>query len=592
MLHIDTEETLKLHLQEDTKLEYTYDCQNCGKRKQNKSSTANLRFRLEGQGFKVLMTCRSCATRLGKSKRTEESIRAANEKRKQTNLEKYGVENLFKDVDRITAARKDKLGVENVSQLQSVKDKKKQNSLQKFGTEFPTQAVTVKEKIKASNLEKYGATSYLGSQEGKEHIRSVNQEKYGADKFIQSPEGREYIRNLWKDKKKRQELSRKVSNTWKLKSAEDIRQIRSKAVKRFIYQSEQFDSSWELAVWIWAKATGKTIKREPKVIEYEFAGELHTYLPDFEIDGALIEIKGDMFFNSEGKMICPWDESKNEIYEAKHLAALSQGVQFWKLKEVSEALDYVCEKYSPDFLELFAVNIPFPYPVLKGSTDLDLIRYFHKSLFEASKKGKLSPLEAWKDKNLIEKSALNRLKYVHSCTPEDVVKGFSVAQIAPKVSIFKPRIAKELIDKYLKDCSEIFDPFSGFSGRLLGATNCGKNYYGQDINEKHVTESNEIIAYKHLENCKVVQQDILTDSEKTYECLFTCPPYGGKEHWNENNDEIEKSCDDWIKICLQKYKCKKYLFVVDETFEFVNNVVERIKTKTLYGAREELVILI
>lgn len=38
------------------------------------------------------------------------------------------------------------------------------------------------------------------------------------------------------------------------------------------------------------------IIRSKKRIEYEFNGEKHFYLPDFEIDGQLIEIKGDQLY--------------------------------------------------------------------------------------------------------------------------------------------------------------------------------------------------------------------------------------------------------------------------------------------------------
>ena len=74
--------------------------------------------------------------------------------------------------------------------------------------------------------------------------------------------------------------------------------------------------------------------------------------------------------------------------------------------------------------------------------------------------------------------------------------------------------------------------------------------------------------------------------------LFTCPPYGGKEHWNKNNDEVEMSCDEWIDICLDKYKVNKYLFVVDKTEKYKNNIVETIENKSHFGTNYEYVILI
>lgn len=236
---------------------------------------------------------------------------------------------------------------------------------------------------------------------------------------------------------------------------------------------------------------------------------------------------------------------------------------------------------------------PFPYlnQDLKDTSDIGLIQHFHKSLYKASRKGKPSPLEAWDNEVLYKKCIKNRLKYVGKCTPEVILQGFNVSKIAPKVSVFKPQLAEELIAKYCHT-DIIFDPFSGFSGRLLGAANLGKAYYGQDINEDHVKESIAIMNYKHIDNSLIIVQDILTDTIHDFSnmTLFTCPPYGGKEHWNENNDEIEKTCDEWIDICLEKYKCKEYIFVVDQTDKYKDKVVGSLKNKSHFGENYEYII--
>ena len=51
---------------------------------------------------------------------------------------------------------KEKYGVENISQLQSTKDKKVQKSLEKYGVENVAQSKEVKDKMKETCLEKYG----------------------------------------------------------------------------------------------------------------------------------------------------------------------------------------------------------------------------------------------------------------------------------------------------------------------------------------------------------------------------------------------------------------------------------------------------
>lgn len=126
---------------------------------------------------------------------------------------------------------------------------------------------------------------------------------------------------------------------------------------------------------------------------------------------------------------------------------------------------------------------------------------------------------------------------------------------------------------------------------MLGTCACRKKYVGQDISEEHIKESNEIIKLLNLD-VQVKVQNILTDTNSSYDCLFTCSPYGGIEHWNILNDEVEKSCDEWIDICLDKYKCSKYLFVVNQTEKYKDYIVEEINNKSHLGEKKEYIILI
>lgn len=263
-----------------------------------------------------------------------------------------------------------------------------------------------------------------------------------------------------------------------------------------------------------------------------------------------------------------------------------------EMKHIRQAVD---EKYTKDYVRLFSNKLEFPYLNLKLTdvSDMGLIHHFHKSIYTASRKGKLSPINAWQDKNLVKEIALNRLKYVGKCRPSDILQGFNVTLKAPKVSVFSPDIAFKLINRYLNDCKTIVDPFSGFSGRMIACEKAMKNYVGYDINKIHVEESNCLKDFKKFKNSNIYVRDVLSDfSMETYDALFTCPPYGGKEHWNENKDEIEKSCDEWIDVCLDKFDCQKYLFVVDKTDKYKDKVVEIIEKNSHFGVRKEYVVLL
>lgn len=250
-------------------------------------------------------------------------------------------------------------------------------------------------------------------------------------------------------------------------------------------------------------------------------------------------------------------------------------------------------------------GFPFPNYIINTSKELDklkkcnkknsnvamkLIYNYHPSIWLANKKGFLSPYSAWYDNNKLYECIKNRLKYKgEQLNPSDILYGFSASHIAPKISIFRPSLAKYLITKYLNNYSEIFDPCSGYSGRLLGATALNKKYIGQDINIVTVYESQNLIDSLNLKNCFVHNRNSIA-TKGDYECLFTCSPYSDKENWNQSIENL--SCDEWIDICLKNYNCSAYLFVVDNTIKYQKYIVEEIINRSHFSTSSEKIILI
>lgn len=552
---------------------YKAICENCG-------------CVFETRLFNKSFICKKCKCSLSQKSLYKNNPNLAKErliKRTQYNLEHYGVENPYQrqDVkDKIKKTNIERYGVDNPSKSNEIKNKVKETCLKKFGTEYSFQSDEVRAKAKSTIIKKYGVLHPMQNDEIKNKAMLKNREnrKIAIEKARQTCLDKYGVIHPMQDQN--------VQNSTK---------------KKFTYKGFNFDSSWELAFFIFNEDSHRNIKRCSKSFNYYFNNKKHTYTPDFEIDGKLYEIKGLQFFenkNPNGKMINPYDRSQDALFEAKYQCALKNNVIF--ITDCEFYIRYVNDNYTKDFLNLFYNNIPFPYPNqdLKDSSDDGIIRHFHKSIYDASRKGQKSPILAWTDKNLILKSALNRLKYVKRCSPDDVLRGFSVAKIAQRVSMFSTKLAEKLINCYLNDSDTIFDPFSGFSGRMLGAFNCGKQYFGYDINEDHIKESNEIIDYKHIDDrCSVEVKDII----KTEPCdftylkdtaLFTCPPYGGKEHWNIYKDEVEMCCDEWIDLCIKKYKVDKYLFVVDKTEKYKDYIVETLEKKSHFGNVKEYVVFI
>ena len=155
--------------------------------------------------------------------------------------------------------------------------------------------------------------------------------------------------------------------------------------------------------------------------------------------------------------------------------------------------------------------------------------------------------------------------------------------------MFNLVLAKYLVRTYLNEFDEVFDPFSGFSGRLLGTASCDKRYVGQDIRWQAVEESSQIIRFLNLKGCSVPQQDVL-QSSGTYDCLLTCPPYSDKETYG--SEVCYKTCDEWIDECLKRFNCKKYVFVVDETEKYKDFVVAEVQNSSHFSKAVEHVVVL
>lgn len=105
----------------------------------------------------------------------QEKIYSPNIQRKKTNLIKYGYETPREEIKK---SIKEKYGVENISQIESVKQKRKQTFIDKYNVENSFQLKETKEKIKKSIHEKYGVDFNLQREDVKKnrwknHIDSI-----------------------------------------------------------------------------------------------------------------------------------------------------------------------------------------------------------------------------------------------------------------------------------------------------------------------------------------------------------------------------------------------------------------------------------
>ena len=249
---------------------------------------------------------------------------------------------------------------------------------------------------------------------------------------------------------------------------------------------------------------------------------------------------------------------------------------------------------------------------LKTKYSSNLVTYFHQSIILANIKGNISPYEGWKliqnDPEVFKSFYRNRLRYsdwfkgqgrliyfLRGVFMENSYgTGLSSSRMFPHVTYFKPKLAKYIIEKYLNKFNTIFDPFSGYSGRMIGCLASNKNYVGQDLCEYSVDESNEIYEFlsKYTSNSAVISKKDSTKETGKYECLFTCSPYEDLEEWPGVNT-LNYSCDKWIDICLKNYDCERYVFVTDDKLnKYKKYIKEEIVNTSHFKKNSEYIIVI
>ena len=137
------------------------------------------------------------------------------------------------DNGKIKKAIKEKYNVDNISQLDSVKEKIKKNNLAKYGVENTfnleksiTKSINTRKenkeewlnKIKDTNIKKYGVDNVAKANEVKDRIKETNIKKYGASSWTKTDKGKERLSKIVSSK----EVQSKINNTKKKNNSFNI----------------------------------------------------------------------------------------------------------------------------------------------------------------------------------------------------------------------------------------------------------------------------------------------------------------------------------------------------------------------------------
>jgi len=96
-------------------------------------------------------------------------------------------------------------------------------------------------------------------------------------------------------------------------------------------------------------------------------------------------------------------------------------------------------------------------------------------------------------------------------------------------SPFPPDVAEWCAMYFLRDNSEIFDPFAGWGERHKAIKDASKNYIGFDISIKAIEHA------KKMYNVDNVLANSMIDEIPVHDGLLTCPPYWNLEKYDDKN---------------------------------------------------------
>lgn len=388
--HTDKEAKLKKSKKTNLK-RYGYEFPSQNENIKNKMLNTNLKRYGSANPCKNPNIARKISDTL--NNKTDDEWNTIIEKRKNTNLSLYGTESALANTDILNKMRKEykeKTGYDNPMRNPEVVLKVKNNWRNMSKEEIDIR----NSKIKTTKLNKYGDSNYNNMQKCldsfKKNHNGLTQSEYYASADYQNKikannktkYGVEYYTN-------REKAKQTCINLYGTPYPMQTDEIKSKAIKNKLskynnlsgpngnkyYYGINFNSSWELAVWIYCVDHNIPIVREPVTLTFlDTYNKLSHFVVDFMINGKLVEIKGDYYFNRNGTMCYPYNvekvgtafvqltperkKYKDDLAERKRQCGLANGVEFWREKDCLKYIEYCDTKY-PGWNILYRKDNPY-----------------------------------------------------------------------------------------------------------------------------------------------------------------------------------------------------------------------------------------
>lgn len=303
------------------------------------------------------------------------------EKKKETTLKSIGFDNPLKDKERMKQGMLNKYGVDHNSHDKDLLAKRvstyKEHLTEYNAAKNENSELKFDDKSKETKLERYGEDynfkftdkakiTYHKHFEEYEANKTENSELRFRDKTVQTCIERygENYQEIFSKKametnkrnhgglhnSQTKECQEKMKQTYFEKtgyyySAQNPKTRRNHRTC-YYYDNEEFDSSWELAYYIYLKDHNISFEYHTISVPYEWNSETHYYKIDFKVGDRYVEVKGDHLL-------------KKNVYtedgrcEAKYKYMKEHNITVLSLEEIKPYLKYIKDVYGKDYLKSF-----------------------------------------------------------------------------------------------------------------------------------------------------------------------------------------------------------------------------------------------
>lgn len=243
----------------------------------------------------------------------------------------------------------------------------------------------------------------------------------------------------------------------------------------------------------------------------------------------------------------------------------------------------------------------------KYSLSTAICRYFCKSYYTTTRPNEMTIEQIWNDDNSLLKLIRNRLSLdgrssddrTFTINSRMMIQGMQTMGLVPKISIFKPHIAKYMAMKY-SDVGDIVGDYSaGFGARLLGVLSCGRKYIGTDpLTVPELIKMKEFYNFSD-DDCKLIHlgSEYYKGEENSVDLYWSSLPYYNQEIYSNDLSQAYNNGEDYfyniywkktlenIKYMLKPGKwfglnVRNYPKMLEMAQEYFGDIVEIIDLKS------------